>query len=201
MDLTKRQIEIRNFIRKFTLDNGYAPSLREIGEHIGVSSPATVHEHIHNLEEKGVLKMDWNRGRSLKLTDVGFEVDAMEVPLLGRIAAGKPIEAIENKEMVSIPKDMVGRKETYVLKVVGESMIGEGIMDGDFVVVEKRETARNGQTVVALIGGSEVTLKKFYVEKDHIKLVPANPNMQPIIVKNKDFRIQGVVIGILRKFR
>jgi repressor LexA len=201
MELTKRQVEIRDFIRKFTMDRGYPPSLREIGEHIGVSSPATVHEHVHNMEDKGILKIDWNRNRSLKLTDIGFEVAAVELPLLGRIAAGKPIEAVEHKEMIAIPKDMVGRKETYVLKVVGDSMIGEGIFDGDFVVVEKKETARNGQTVVALIGGSEVTLKKFYIEKDHIKLVPANPNMQPIVVKNKDLQVQGVVIGILRKFK
>ena len=201
MELTKRQVEIRNFIKRFTLEKGYAPSLREIGEHLGVSSPATVHEHVHNMEEKGILKRDWSVGRSLKLTDVGFEISAVEVPLLGRIAAGKPIEAIENKEMIAIPKDMIGRKETYVLKVVGDSMIDEGIFDGDFVVVEKRETACNGQTVVALIGGAEVTLKKFYIEKDHIKLVPANPNMEPIIVKNKDVRVQGVVIGILRKFK
>jgi repressor LexA len=201
MTLTKRQIEIRDFVRKFTLDKGYSPSLREIGEYIGVSSPATVHEHIENMERGGVLKKDWNVGRSLKLTDIGFEVAAVEVPLLGKIAAGKPIEAVENKEMIAIPKDMVGRKETYVLKVVGDSMIDEGIMDGDFVVVERKDTARNGQTVVAMIGGSEVTLKKFYIEKDHVKLVPANPNMRPIIVRNKDFRIQGVVIGILRKFK
>ena len=201
MQLTKREIEIRNFIKDFTARKGYSPTFREIGEFLGVSSPATVHEHIENMMEKGILKKDWNVGRSIKLSEVGFEVMAVEVPLLGRIAAGKPIEALENKEMIAIPKDMLGRKETYVLKVVGDSMIEDGIFDGDYVVVEKRETARNGQTVVALIAGSEVTLKKFYIEKDHIKLVPANPAMEPIIVKNRDLRIQGIVIGILRKFK
>jgi len=201
MDLTKREIEIRNFVKSFTLQKGYSPSMREIAEFLGVSSPATVHEHIKNMQRKGVLQKELNVGRSLKLAEVNYEVQAVELPLLGQIAAGRPIEAIENKEMIAVPQDMVGRKETYVLKVVGESMIDEGIFDGDFVIVEKKETAQNGQTVVALIGGSEVTLKKFYIEKDHIKLVPANPTMEPLIVRNNDFRIQGVVVGILRKFQ
>ncbi len=201
MSLTKRQSEIRDFIEAFMIEKGYAPSFREIADHLGVSSPATVHEHIKKMEEKGILESQWNKGRSLKLTEVDHAVEAVELPLLGKIAAGSPIEAIENREMVAIPKDMVGRRETYVLKVVGESMIDDGILDGDYVVVERRETADNGQTVVALLGDSEVTLKKFYVEKDHIKLVPANPTMQPIIVKNSDIKIQGIVVGILRKFR
>lgn len=201
MGLTKRQTEIKDFVMKFILENGYSPSLREIGEHLGVSSPATVHEHVKNLESKGIIEGASGKGRAIKLTEVGFDVQAVEVPVLGKIAAGQPIEAVENRETIAIPKDMIGRKETYVLRVTGESMIEEGIMDGDFVVVERRQTAHNGQTVVALLGGSEVTLKKFYIEKDHVKLVPANPHMQPIIVKNNDIKIQGVVIGVLRKFR
>lgn len=127
--------------------------------------------------------------------------DSVELPLLGLIAAGSPIEALENRESIVVPTDMVGRRETYVLKVRGNSMIGDGILDGDFVVVEKRDHARNGETVVALINKEEVTLKRFYIEADGVRLQPANPAMQPIVLKNGDFSIQGVMIGLLRKMR
>lgn len=127
--------------------------------------------------------------------------DVVELPLLGVIAAGVPIEALENRESLLVPSDMVGRRETYVLKVRGNSMIGDGILDGDYVVVEKRDRALNGETVVALINNQEVTLKRFYIEADGVRLQPANPAMQPIILKNGDFAIQGVMIGLLRKLR
>lgn len=127
--------------------------------------------------------------------------DSVELPLLGLIAAGAPIEALENRESIVVPSDMVGRRETYVLKVRGNSMIGDGILDGDFVVVEKRDHARNGETVVALINKEEVTLKRFYIEADGVRLQPANPTISPIFLKNGDFAIQGVMIGLLRKLR
>lgn len=127
--------------------------------------------------------------------------DVVELPLLGLIAAGSPIEALENRESLLVPSDMVGRRETYVLKVRGNSMIGDGILDGDYVVVEKRDRAHNGETVVALINNQEVTLKRFYIEADGVRLQPANPAMQPIFLKNGDFAIQGVMIGLLRKLR
>ena len=127
--------------------------------------------------------------------------DSVELPLLGLIAAGSPIEALENKESIVVPSDMVGRRETYVLKVRGNSMIGDGILDGDYVVVEKRDHARNGETVVALINNQEVTLKRFYIEEEGVRLQPANPAIAPIFLKNGDFAIQGVMIGLLRKLR
>jgi repressor LexA len=127
--------------------------------------------------------------------------DSVELPLLGLIAAGSPIEALENKESIVVPSDMVGRRETYVLKVRGNSMIGDGILDGDYVVVEKRDHARNGETVVALINNQEVTLKRFYIEAEGVRLQPANPAIAPIFLKNGDFAIQGVMIGLLRKLR
>lgn len=127
--------------------------------------------------------------------------DSVELPLLGLIAAGAPIEALEHRESIVVPSDMVGRRETYVLKVRGNSMIGDGILDGDFVVVEKRDHARNGETVVALINKEEVTLKRFYIEADGVRLQPANPTIAPIFLKNGDFAIQGVMIGLLRKLR
>ena len=131
----------------------------------------------------------------------GSAGDSVELPLLGLIAAGAPIEALENKESIVVPSDMVGRRETYVLKVRGNSMIGDGILDGDYVVVEKRDHARNGETVVALINNQEVTLKRFYIETEGVRLQPANPAIAPIFLKNGDFAIQGVMIGLLRKLR
>lgn len=200
MYLTKRQKEILDFITSFIQRRGYAPSLHEIGNHFNLSSLATVHKHLSRLEEKGLIRRSYNRGRSIELVPVKMRVEAVEIPLLGLVAAGKPIEAIQEEETIAVPANMVGRRSTYVLQVKGDSMLDEQIRDGDYVVVEERTTAENGETVIALLKGEEVTLKKFYRENGFIRLQPANPAMKPLRVKEEDLRIQGIVIGVLRKY-
>jgi repressor LexA len=200
MALTRRQREVLDYISGYIRRRGYAPTLREIADHLGLSSVATVHKHLVNLEAKGMLQRGWNQSRSLVVLG-GARVGAVEVPLLGYVAAGEPIEAVEDRRDISVPEDMVGHRPTYVLQVRGDSMIEEHICDGDYVIVEDRRVAQNGETVVALVRGSEATLKKFYREGGFIRLQPANPAMKPLILREDEVEIQGVVIGILRKFR
>ncbi len=200
MHLTKKQKLIFDFIKHAIQRDGYAPSIHEIGEHFGLSSPATIHKHLTNLEEKGLIRRAPNMSRGMELLGSEPHVAGVEVPLLGTIAAGRPIEAFSVEETISIPEDMLGRNGTYVLKVKGESMIEEQIRDGDFVVIEERNHAVNGETVVALVDGDSVTLKKYYRQNERIRLQPANANMEPIIVPEENVSIQGVVIGLLRKF-
>lgn len=199
-NLTKRQRQILDFITEFAQNNGYAPSLREIGEHFKLSSPATVHAHIENLKAKGFLKSAFNEARSIELVPASVNlIEAFELPLAGLITAGEPIEAIEEKEAIAIPKDLVRDDvNSYVLKVKGDSMVEEGILDGDLVVVERNPSPRNGDVVVALLNNAYATLKKFYRETNRIRLQPANSTMQPIFAK--DPLIQGVVRGVIRKF-
>ena len=161
LPLTKRQREILDYLNDFIGQHGYAPSLEEIGRRFGLSSLATVHKHPTNLQKKGVVKRDWNRSRGLELVPTQVAVKAVELPLLGRVAAGSPIEAITASETIFVPEDMVGRRDTYVLQVKGDSMIDEQIRDGDFVIVENRRTARDGEMVIALVDGDSATLKKF----------------------------------------
>jgi repressor LexA len=198
--LTKRQREIMDFLGEFIQQHGYAPSLEEIGRRFGLSSLATVHKHLTNLQDKGFIKRAWNRSRSVELVPARLGGRAIEVPMLGYVAAGAPIEAIANAETIAVPEDLVGKRDTYVLRVRGDSMIDEQIRDGDYVIVEDRKTADNGEMVIALLGGSEVTLKKFYRENGRIRLQPANPAMQPILVEAAQVLIQGVVIGVMRKY-
>ncbi len=186
---------------EFIKAKGYAPSLEEIRRHFGLSSLATVHKHLSNLEEKGLIRRLKHRGRSLELVPMEMEVKAREVPLLGRVAAGSPIEAIEDRETISVPEDMLGRYPTFVLRIKGNSMIDEQIRDGDYVLVEDRQMAENGETVIALLRNEEVTLKRFYREGKMIRLQPANPEMEPLILPEEEVAIQGVVIGVLRKYR
>jgi repressor LexA len=154
-----------------------------------------------NLQEKGLIKRAWNRSRGLELVPSEIKVRAVELPLLGKVAAGTPIEAIEASETIFVPEDMVGRKETYVLQVKGDSMIDEQIRDGDYVIVENRKSARDGEMVIALIDGDKATLKKFFRERGgKVRLQPANARMKPIIVDAEDLQVQGVVIGVLRKY-
>lgn len=195
MFLTPKQLEIVNFIRSFRERRGYSPTLEEIGRHLGVSK-ITVFEHVAALEKKGAISRVPHLSRSIEVVEA--KVGSREFPLLGYVAAGKPIEAVETPDTIDISEMLVGGKECYVLRVKGDSMIDEQIRDGDYVIVEKRKTARNGETVVALINGEEATLKKFYREKDRIRLQPANPNMEPIWVK--DVEIHGVVIGVMRRY-
>ncbi|MBV9623562.1 MAG: transcriptional repressor LexA [Acidobacteria bacterium] len=206
MAITKRQRQVYDFIADFVERQGYSPSFEEIGEGLGLSSLATVHKHISNLEKKGLLNRDYNRSRSIDLLPPrGRLKQAMSVqtgmvlPLMGRIAAGQPIEAVERPESISLA-DFVRSKEVFVLEVRGDSMQDEHILSGDYVLVEKTKTAHNGDIVVALVEGSETTLKRFYREGDKIRLQPSNSKMKPILVGAADVEIQGRVIGVLRKY-
>lgn len=198
--LTKRQREILDFITDFIGDNKYAPSIREIGEHFQLSSPATIHAHIENLKTKGFLKSAYNEARSIEVVPIDMSwTRALELPLAGLIAAGEPIEALQGDETISVPENYVkDPANSYVLKVKGDSMIEEGILDGDFVIVERNPSPHNGDIVVALLNNAYATLKKFYREANRIRLQPANSSMKPIYTK--DPLIQGVVRGLIRKF-
>ncbi|MEE9275315.1 MAG: transcriptional repressor LexA [bacterium] len=205
MFLTKRQREIYEFIRQFIQSKGYAPSIAEIGQHFQLTSPATVHKHLQNLAQKGLIKRSWNRSRAIEVVPGGDTVGEnlhegrVELPLRGLIAAGVPLEAVEDNETIPLPWSS-GDNNLYVLKVKGDSMIEDHIQEGDYVIVEQRETARNGETVVALLDGENATLKRFYREGDRIRLQPANDAMEPIIVREEELRIQGVIVGVLRKY-
>ena len=196
-NLTKKQKEILDFITQFIQTNSYAPSYREIAEYFGYSSTATVHEHIKSLEDKGLLTSSHNEARSLEIVEHRFG-KAIELPLAGLITAGEPIEAIETNETIAVPQNLVKDENSFVLKVKGESMIEDGILDGDYVVVERSFYPKNGDVVVALLDNTYATLKKYYREKDRIRLQPANKTMKPIYSKNP--AIQGIVKAILRTF-
>lgn len=206
MAITKRQREVYDFISDFVQKNQYSPSFEEIREGLGLNSLATVHKHVTNLEKKALLTRDYNRSRSIDLLPPkGRLKQAMSVnttmvlPLLGRIAAGQPIEAVQNPETISLA-DFVRSKDVFVLEVRGESMQDEHILSGDYVLVEKAKTAHNGDIVVALVEGTDATLKRFYREGDNIRLQPSNATMKPIIVPAASVELQGRVIGVLRKY-
>lgn len=200
MILTKRQKQILNFIEESIRKNGYAPSLDEISRHFELHSISTIHKHLVNLEDKGFIKRHWNRARAIELVPAQDKPEARDVPLAGLIAAGEPIEAVRGNELVAVPEDMIGRRDVYVLKVRGESMVDEQVRDGDYVIVENRTDPKNGEMVVALLNGENATLKKFYREKSQIRLQPAHPTMKPIFVQDDELAIQGVVVGIMRKY-
>jgi repressor LexA len=202
MALTKRQREILNYLAAYTEQNGYAPSFEEIARHFNYNSLATVHEHLSNLERKGYIKRAYNESRAIEILPSEAFPRAVELPLLGSVAAGLPIEAVEANETISVPESFVSRGGNhYVLRVRGNSMIDEQIRDGDFVVINERQTADNGETVIALIDNTAATVKKFYRERDgRIRLQPANDSMEPIYVHERDVTIQGVVVGVLRKY-
>jgi len=195
--LTKRQKEILDFISEFIENRDYAPSYREIADKFHLGSVATIAVHIDNLKEKGFLTKDFREARSLQLTP-RWDERTFEIPLMGLIAAGAPIEAIRTSETIDIPKDMMG-KNVFALKVRGDSMIEEGIFDGDYIIVEQTSNPNNGEIVVALLDNENATLKRFYKEKDHIRLQPSNPKYGPIRVKK--VMVQGRVRGVIRKFR
>ena len=201
MILTRRQKEIWDYLEDYIAAHGYAPTLEEIGEHFGLSSLATVHKHLSNLERKGVIARKWNLSRAIEITPPQKTSRAVELPLLGRVAAGAPIEALENDDRLTIPENFVRRPHNaFALRVQGESMVGEGILDGDFIVVEKRPVADNGETVVAVING-EATVKKFHRERGgRVRLQPANPQMAPILVREREVEIRGVVVAVLRRY-
>jgi repressor LexA len=212
MALTRRQKQVYDFISSFVDQHGYSPSFEEIAEGLGLSSLATVHKHITNLEQKELLRRDYNRSRSIDLLKprgrmkeslavaaAAAAESSMSLPLLGRIAAGQPLEAVENPESISLA-DFTRSKEVYVLQVRGQSMQDEHILDGDYVLVEKTKTARDGEIVVALVDGSEATLKRIYREGTKVRLQPSNAVMQPIMLAASAVEVQGRVIGVLRKY-
>ncbi|MBW2712776.1 MAG: transcriptional repressor LexA [Deltaproteobacteria bacterium] len=220
MALTKRQREILDYIREFIAEQGYSPSLEEIGAHFGLSSVATVHRHVQHLLEKGVVRRVSNSSRSLEPVDddgpvqlsqrlsqplaqsaPDFGAEVLSLPLLVDVAAGQPIEALENPEPIYVPAEMApSGKDLFVLRVRGSSMIDEQIRDGDYVIVESRAHAHQGETVVALVHGEEATLKKFYREGPVVRLVPANETMQPMEFPAEDVLVRGVVRGLLRSY-
>ncbi len=198
--LTKRQKEFVDYLDGYIIKQGYAPTFEEIGRHFGLSSLATIHKHLTNLEKKGLIRRKWNRSRALEIVPRERRVSALELPLLGRVAAGAPIEALEHPDTIAVPEELVGRGETFVLRVRGSSMIKEGILDGDYIVVESRAQADNGDTVVALVQG-DATVKRFYREKaGMVRLQPANDQMKPILARAADVEIRGVVVAVMRKY-
>jgi repressor LexA len=196
--LTRRQREVLDFIRSFQERKGYAPSLEEIAAHFGLSAVSTVHEHVTNLSKKGFLRRGWNRARSIEPAAAG---GALEVPLAGTVAAGAPIEAVEVPESIAIPPGLAGRGETFVLRVKGDSMVGDGILDGDLIVVEKRRRVGNGALAVVLLSGAEATVKRFYQDGDTVRLRPSNPAMGEIVLPAAEVEVSGVVVGLLRRYR
>lgn len=203
-EITEKQNNVLDFIKKFTADHGYPPSIREIGKGLGLSSPATVHTHVRKLCNAGYLKVDNNKFRAMEiLVDNEYEdksEELVKVPLLGKVTAGSPIEAIERpNEFFSLPASLIPAKETiFTLNVSGESMINAGIFDGDIIIVQKQSTARNGDMIVAMTDNNEVTLKAYYKENGHFRLQPENDTMAPIILDN--VTILGKAIGLYRKF-
>lgn len=198
----RRQRDLLEFVSQYMQKHGYAPTLAEICDGLGLRSPATVHEHIQNLIEKGVLKKTDGTRRGIEVIDqkaIGWIPSAVELPLVGRIAAGQPIEAIEDHtSTIMAPPDMVGNKRCFVLQVKGDSMIEAAIMDGDYVVIQQQDTASDGDIVVALLNDSFATLKRYFQETDHIRLEPANSTMNPI--RSKNVTIKGKVIGVIRQY-
>jgi len=202
MPLTKRQREILSYLASYVGDNGYAPSFEEIAAKFNYSSLATVHEHLSNLERKGCIKRSYNESRAIEILPSEHQPRAIEVPLLGSVAAGLPIEELATGESIGVPDSFVRRSGNhYALRVRGNSMIDEQIRDGDVVVVQERHSADNGEMVIAMTHGTAATVKKFYRERDgRIRLQPANEAMAPIYVHENDITIQGVVVGVLRRY-
>ena len=202
MPLTKRQREILNYLTLYSEQNGYAPSFEEIATQFNYNSLATVHEHLTNLERKGYIKRAYNESRGIELVPSEVFPRTATLQLLGTVAAGMPIEAVQMPETIGVPEDLVRRSGNhYVLRVRGNSMIDEQIRDGDFVIVNEKHSADNGEMVIALIDGTSATVKKFYRERDgRIRLQPANETMNPIYVHENDISIQGIVVGVLRRF-
>lgn len=207
MALTRRQKEVMDFLSEFIAKNGYSPSYEEVASGLGLASLATVHKHVQALESKQYLRRNYNHSRSLEISERFYSEEKARkpaplpgVPLMGRIAAGVPVEAVANPEMLQF-SDFVGHEGTFALRVRGDSMIDDHICDGDFVLVEKTGSVRNGDIVVALVDGSETTLKRYYAEADgRIRLQPANASMEPIYVDPSQLEIQGRLLAVMRKY-
>ena len=207
MALTKRQKEVLDFLVSFLNKHGYSPSFEEMAKSLKLTSLATVHKHVTTLEKKGFIRRGYNQSRSIEVTQLPkpvreqvFARQTMELPLAGRIAAGRPLEAVEERETISLG-DFAHARNCFVLQVKGNSMIEDHILDGDYIVVEQTQVANPGEIVVALVRDSEATLKRFYREAGgKIRLQPANSELQPLVVPGQDVKIQGRVISVLRKY-
>jgi repressor LexA len=202
--VTERQRDILNFIRDFQREKGIAPTHREICDHFGFSSYGTVYKHLSLLEKKGLIRRDWNQKRGVELVEKPeppkeAPANARELPLFGYIAAGRPLEVDISDETIAVPQHLTTRGENYVLKVRGDSMMDDGILDGDLVIIARRDDAGNGEMVVANVNG-EVTLKRLYREGERVRLQPANSMMSPIYATARDVAVQGVVVGLMRRF-
>ena len=197
MNPTRRQKDILDFIRSYRASHGISPTQREIRENFGLSSFGTVQKHLKRLEEKGALAREWNRSRGI--SPAVERPSSRDVALLGYVAAGRPIEPFPFEERIEVPASLLGKGEHFVLRVRGDSMIEDGIRDGDYVVVARRSIAQNGQTVVALVRG-EATLKRYYAEGARIRLQPANASMKPLTVDAREVTVQGVVTGLIRDY-
>ena len=199
--LTKRQKELLDYLAEYIEQNGYAPTLEEIGRNFALGSLATVHKHLQNLERKGHIRRLPNRSRALEVTPRDGTRATVQVPLLGRVAAGNPLEPVEVPESVALPEELLGRGETFALRVQGDSMKDDGILDGDVVVIESRAAVENGATVVALVRG-EATLKRFFrAERGKVRLMPANERIDPIVAPAEDVEVRGEVVALLRRYR
>ena len=200
--VTERQRDILNFIREFQQERGVAPTHREICDQFGFSSYGTVYKHLSLLEKKGLIRRDWNQKRGVEVVEkqeASRDSGVRELPLFGYIAAGRPLDVDVQDETIAVPEHMTTRGENYVLKVRGDSMIDDGILDGDLVIIARRERADNGEMVVANVNG-EVTLKRIYREGERVRLQPANSMMSPIFASARDVAVQGVVVGLMRRF-
>lgn len=202
MPLTKRQREILTYLGSYSNSNGYAPSFEEIAEEFNYNSLATVHEHLSNLERKGYIKRSYNESRAIEILPSHAYPKSVELQVMGTVAAGVPIEAVAQGETLCVPDSFLRKSgDHYVLRVRGQSMIDAQINDGDFVVVNERQSADNGEMVIAMMHGNAATVKKFYRERDgRIRLQPANETMEPLYVHENDISIQGIVVGVLRRF-
>jgi len=200
MPLTKRQKQILDYLEEFLTSREYSPTLEEIADHFGMASLNGVYKHLKVLEEKGFIKRLSNRARSIQILQREHTAPSPSLPLLGYVAAGNPIEAVVNSDEVSVPEMFLTPGNNYVLRVAGDSMVDQHIEDGDLIIVEQRDHAQNGETVVALVDGEDATLKRYYREGNLIRLQPANEKMSPILVEESRLKIQGIVVGLMRKY-
>jgi len=198
MYLTKRQRDIYNAIRRFIKKHGYSPSLEEICSDVGLSSIATVHKHLKNLEQKGVISRKWNRGRSIEIKAMMDLPGTLDLPLLGEISEGRPIQAPEKTRSITVPLDLLRGRETFVLQVRGDSLRDEYLCNGDYLIVDRRNTPETGELIVAQLEDKEILVRRFFPEKDYVRLQSENPQKAPLLVPENTILIRGIIVGVLR---